>query len=188
VLPPDIVGQICKDLPALCRAQPKPTLGPRVPFRQLRVLFRHDRPQPGQSLSDSLAAGRGTIDDAISTMHSDVLVTAVLIGNASSEGPPDRNFDLSDQRVALVYKEFEDAKVSRRVFEPDIHFEDVAKCRRLGRGRWSCGEEKAKQKKTDPQDRNVMIVLYRRLVFEPPSWSLPGPRGQPGGFGPIGPF
>ena len=67
----------------------------------------------------------------------------------------------------------------------------MTNCRSLGFGRWSCGEEKANQEKTDPQDRNVTIVLYRRLVFEPPPPSLPGPSGQPGGLGSgpmVGPF
>ena len=147
VVPPEIGIKFCQDFPALCKPQPKPTLGPLVPYLRFRAKFRQDRPQAGQSLADSLEGGRGPIDDAISAMKSDVLVTALLIGNASSEGPPDRNQGLSDRRVELIYQEFDAANVSWRVFDPDVNFEDVTDCVRLGFGRWSCGQAKADQKK-----------------------------------------
>jgi hypothetical protein len=181
VLPADVVKKICKDFPLICQPQPdkqEPTLGPSVPFRWLHVQFSQKRPQSGQSLADSLAADRSAIDVAIAALKSDFLVTAILIGNASSEGKTADNQGLSDRRVALVYKEFQDAKVSLQVMSTASNTEDTAGCQQLGFGRWSCGEAKANQDKTDPKDRSVTIVLYRRLIFRP--LSLPRALGTPG--------
>jgi hypothetical protein len=185
-LPTDVFQKMCQDFPALCAPKQGPTLGLPVPFRDLRVVFKRGRPKTGDGLDASLASGRGAIDEAITAMG-DILVTAVLVGNTSSEGKPSDNFDLADRRVALVHEALSEAKVGWRVFDPEISFEDLDGCRSLGIGRWSCGEEKANQERVEPTDRNVLIALYRRLVFEPPP-PPPLKPSLPWSGGPIGPF
>jgi hypothetical protein len=145
-----------------------------------------DRPRPGWATTYRWVEQHAVAQDE----HSKVFLAGGASGHASSEGTPDHNFKLTDRRVARVAAALDDAKLGWRVIDPEVSTEDHGGCQMLGLGKWSCGEEKADQTRVVPSDRNVTIILYRRLVFEPrpparPTWpalGLPWPSLTPGPF------
>ncbi len=140
------------------------------------VLFNQDQPRVGQSFESSLAAGRGELDQAIDALKKDLSTGAQLVANASKEGAPDYNLDLTDRRLAAVRAEMKDVNWKVRDPLPPLGG-DLSGCRGSW-GAYSCGEKNADQKTMQASDRNVIIRLFRPTELQlnpsplswPPKW------------------
>jgi hypothetical protein len=151
---------------------PKPLLFDTFVDR-FTVLFNQDQPRVGQSFESSLAAGRGELDQAIDALKKDLSTGAQLVANASKEGAPDYNLDLTDRRLAAVRAEMQEVNWKVRDPMPPLGG-DLSGCRGSW-GAYSCGEKNADQKVMLASDRNVIIRLFRPTELKlnpqlPPLW------------------
>ncbi len=170
--------------------QPQPLIFDAFEDR-LRVLFKQGQPREGQSFEDSLAGGREELDQAIGLLKKDLSTGAQLVANASHEGEPDENLELTDRRLAAVSAQMKD--VAWKVRSPIPQMDDTEGCRGSW-GAYSCGEKNADPKTQRPGDRNVTILIFRPTELKPlPPWSpipplLPQPPWAWPGTPKIGPF
>ena len=173
-LPPKVPGAWgCEEK----KEEPKPLVFDTFVDR-FTVLFNENQPQAGQSFESSLAGGRGDLDQAISLLKQDLSTGAQLVANASNEGEPERNLDLTDRRLEAVRAEMKD--VSWKLRDPMPPMGDVSGCRGSW-GAYSCGVKNADPKTIRPGDRNVIIRLFRptELKLTPRSnWLWPPKFGK----------
>jgi len=170
-LPPKVPGAWgCEEK----KEEPKPLVFDTFVDR-FTVLFNENQPRVGQSFESSLAGGRGDLDQAISLLKQDLSTGAQLVANASNEGEPEHNLDLTDRRLEAVRAEMKD--MSWKLRDPMPSMGDVSGCRGSW-GAYSCGEKNADQKTIRPGDRNVIIRLFRptELKLTPRSHLLWPPR------------
>lgn len=132
------------------------------------VLFKQDQPRPGQAFEDALAGGRSQLDQAIDALKKDLATGAQLVANASKEGEPDYNLDLTDRRLAAVRTEMKD--VTWKLRDPIPPLANTQGCRGSW-GAYSCGGKNADPEALRAGDRNVQIRLFRPTGWPLPPWS-----------------
>ncbi len=142
--------------------KPKPTDQPRpVPPTTIDILFKFDRPKPGEPVSAlpaaTTAAGQAQFDALVAALGANPALKVQLTGRASPPGTEPYNLELGTRRARMVALALAAAGVGgSRLGEPaDVGVGEG--CRSLGDGLASCGETGA----TGAADQEVRAVVFQ---------------------------
>lgn len=157
-------------------------LGGNVLTMDWDVQFKLDRPTPAEMSADPATVltegGMSILGLVQSTMATNPTLDAELEGNASIEGPPQHNQELSERRARYLARRIGVARVRNVPNRPHM-------CTPLEDGLYGCGTLHA-HSTIDPSDRRVHVSMFTPPTGGRPPVPVPDPIPHPHGVTPTG--